>query len=327
MVSERGRAARKVGSNRKGNGWWSKDRQSSGRQSRDLASNVCRKGSRQQQVQREMRNEARTTSVIRSLGALRAMTTTGMAPQRSRAHKTDTAMTLECSTLPSASSSSSARFQPALRNVAFCSCYVYSPRGNSFGSAASRQLCARLKLGDAAWLPSYAGVVRELTMRHEAFAELLTADAVLVPVPGSDPSTTRVWAAERLAVALHGVLLGNSVWLGVRRRFPVRKSATALNADRPTTQQHFESLSVQHPSARGTSGCSGPPRIVLIDDVITKGRTILAAAARLHETFPDAYISAFALVRTMGFLDDVSRFLEPCAGFVRWGGGDARREP
>ena len=236
-------------------------------------------------------------------------------------------MTLGCSTLPSASSPSSARFQPALRNVAFCSCFIYSPRGNSFVSAASRQLCARLKLGDAAWLPSYAGVVRELTTRHEAFAELFTADAVLVPVPGSDPSATRVWAAERLAVALLGVLLAKSVWLGVRRRFPVRKSATALNADRPTTQQHYESLSVQHPSARGSSRCSAPQRIVLVDDVITKGRTILATAARLHESFPNAYISAFALVRTMGFIGDVTQFLEPCAGFVRWGGGDARREP
>jgi predicted amidophosphoribosyltransferase len=216
---------------------------------------------------------------------------------------------------------SSARFQPALRSVGFCSCYIYSPRGNSFGSAASRQLCARLKLGDATWLPHYAGVVRELTSRHEALAELCDADAVLVPVPGSDPSATRVWAAERLAVALHGVLLGKSVWPGVQRRFPVRKSATALNADRPTTQQHYESLSVAHISGRA------PQRIVLIDDVITKGRTILAAAARLHETFPDAYITAFALLRTMGFLSDVSQLLEPCKGFVRWAGGDARREP
>jgi predicted amidophosphoribosyltransferase len=188
-------------------------------------------------------------------------------------------------------------------------------------------LCARLKLGDAAWLPSYAGVVRELTTRHDTFAELFTADAVLVPVPGSDPSATRVWAAERLAVALHGVLLGKCVWLGVRRRFPVRKSATALNADRPTSQQHYDSLSVPHLSARGTSHYSAPQRIVLIDDVITKGRTIMAAAARLHEALPDADIRAFALVRTMGFLGDVSQFLEPCTGFVRWGGGDARREP
>jgi predicted amidophosphoribosyltransferase len=215
---------------------------------------------------------------------------------------------------------SSARFQPALRSVAFYSCYIYSPRGNSFASAASRQLCARLKLGDSIWLPGYAGVVRELATKNEAFAELFSADATLVPIPGSNPSSTRVWAAEQLAVALHGVLLGKEVWPGIQRRFPVRKSATALNADRPTTQRHYDSLSVPASSVE-------PHRIILIDDVITKGRTILAATARLHEAFPNADIRAFALVRTMGFLSDVSQFLEPCKGFVRWAGGDARRDP
>jgi predicted amidophosphoribosyltransferase len=179
-----------------------------------------------------------------------------------------------------------------------------------------------LKQGDSVWLPSYAGIIRELATKNESFAELFSADTTLVPVPGSDPSSTRVWAAERLAVALRGVLLGKSVWLGLERRFPVRKSATALNADRPTTQRHYDSLSVS------VSGLSVEPhRIVLVDDVITKGRTILAAAARLHEAFPNADIRAFALVRTMGFLSDVSQFLEPRKGFVRWAGGDARREP
>jgi pyrimidine operon attenuation protein/uracil phosphoribosyltransferase len=70
-----------------------------------------------------------------------------------------------------------------------------------------------------------------------------------------------------------------------------------------------------------------PERIVLVDDVITKGRTILAAAARLHDAFPNADIRAFALVRTMGFLPDVVHLTEPCQGFVRWAGGDARRDP
>jgi predicted amidophosphoribosyltransferase len=219
-----------------------------------------------------------------------------------------------------ATTPSRVRFQPALRSVAFYSCYIYSPRGNSFVSAASRQLCARLKLGDSIWLPCYAGVVRELATKNETLAELFSADATLVPIPSSDPWSTRVWAAERLAIALHGVLLGQAVWPGIQRRFPVRKSATALNADRPTTQRHYDSLSVPNPSVE-------PHRIILIDDVITKGRTILAAAARLHESFPNADIRAFALVRTKGFLSDVSQFLEPCKGFVRWAGGDARRDP
>jgi predicted amidophosphoribosyltransferase len=213
-----------------------------------------------------------------------------------------------------------AHFQPALRSVAFCSYYIYSPRGGSFVSRASRQLCDRLKLADATWLPRYAGLVRKLTTTHDAFAEVFGGELTLVPIPSSDPSATRIWAAERLAVALHGVGLGRTVWPGIQRRFPVRKSATALNADRPTTQLHYESLSVP-------ALASEPEKIVLIDDVITKGRTILAAAARLHQALPNTDIRAFALVRTMGFLPDVACFVEPCKGYVRWGGGDARRDP
>jgi predicted amidophosphoribosyltransferase len=147
------------------------------------------------------------------------------------------------------------------------------------------------------------------------------ADVTFVPVPGSNPSATRVWAAERLALALHGVRLGGSVWLGLQRRFPVRKSATALNGDRPTLQQHCDSFSVLELSD------APPRRIVLVDDVITKGRTLLAAAAKLQQALPHSDIRAFALVRTMGFLPTVTRFLQPCQGVVRWAGGDARREP
>jgi hypothetical protein len=80
-------------------------------------------------------------------------------------------------------------------------------------------------------------------------------------------------------------------------------------------------------------GCTPAPvesavrRIVLVDDVITKGRTLLAAAAKLRGQFPHADIRAFAMVRTMGFLHHAERLLEPCEGFVHWGNGDARREP
>jgi adenine/guanine phosphoribosyltransferase-like PRPP-binding protein len=70
-----------------------------------------------------------------------------------------------------------------------------------------------------------------------------------------------------------------------------------------------------------------PERIVLIDDVVTKGRTLLAAATRLQEAFPSAQIRAFALVRTMGLIAGVNQLLDPCKGEIRWRAGDAHRNP
>ena len=70
-----------------------------------------------------------------------------------------------------------------------------------------------------------------------------------------------------------------------------------------------------------------PENVVLIDDVVTKGRTLLAAATRLHEAFPGAQIRAFALLRTMGLIPGVQRLLDPCTGEIRWKAGDAHRSP
>lgn len=209
---------------------------------------------------------------------------------------------------------------PSLRSVSFGSFYIYSPRGNGPVCEISRRICRQLKLGDVAWLANYARRVREEITRHETLDGLFDRETCFVPVPGSASRADSVWAAERLATALHGVGLGKGVWLGLQRRHAVRKSATALSGQRPTVRQHCDSLAVMH-------SCEAPTRVLLIDDVITRGRTILAAAIRLHEVLPNADIRAFALVRTMGLLADVTHFLEPCQGVVRWAGGDARREP
>jgi len=184
----------------------------------------------------------------------------------------------------------------------------------------------RLKSGDTAWLPVYAGRVHDLAIRHPTLSGLFTGPAVLVPVPSSVPSAHKTWAAERLAFALHEVGLADAVWAGIERRFPVRKSATALTADRPTVSQHYDSFAVST-CAITTRFPFEPVKFVLVDDVITKGRTILAAAARLHEAFPNADIRAFALIRTMGFVAKIDDPLDPCQGQVRWSAQDARREP
>jgi hypothetical protein len=215
-----------------------------------------------------------------------------------------------------------ARADVALRSsLSFASCYIYAPRGAGLLSAGARLLCQRVKASDPRWLPRFAGQVVELCARERAFGQLFARDAWLVPVPGCAPACARSTAACQLAMAFHALGLAREVWPGIARHIVVTKSSTALLGERPTVRQHYESFVV------GAAPGLSVRRIVLVDDVITKGRTLLAAAARLRGEFPDVDIRAFALIRTMGFLARIDRLLAPCEGVVYWADGDARREP
>ena len=187
-----------------------------------------------------------------------------------------------------------------------------------------RVLCQRIKTCDPAWIPRYAGVVARLFARGQAFAPTFARDALLVPVPGSAAERPANWSAWQLATALRELGLGCGVWPGLQRQLPVRKSATALSGERPSVWQHYASLSLSLAQVPQPV----PHRLVLVDDVITKGRTLLAAAMRLSGVLPHANIGAFAMVRTLGFVSCVDRLLDPCEGHVYWAAGsDARREP
>jgi hypothetical protein len=123
-----------------------------------------------------------------------------------------------------------------------------------------------------------------------------------------------------LAHAIRAAGLGCSVWTGLQRIAEVERSASAWMWERPSVQQHLTSFSI-------VPAVKVPGDIVLIDDVVTKGRTLLAAAVRLHLTFPESRIRAFALIRTLGLVPDVSRVFDPCRGEIRWNGEDVEREP
>jgi hypothetical protein len=144
------------------------------------------------------------------------------------------------------------------------------------------------------------------------------------------------WVGERLAWCLKEVGLAAEVWPVLRRRHPVRKSAFAAAGERPTVLEHYASFAIERVFSGGTpiGSCSpaAEPRasglqLTLVDDVITRGRTLLAAAARLRDAFPGAQIRAFALLRTLRPDETLGQVLDPREGEVRWVSGDARRCP
>ncbi len=204
--------------------------------------------------------------------------------------------------------------------LSFAACFVYAPRGVGSVCDASRTLCTRVKAIDVLWLPRYVGLAHRATLSYPYLAELFRGDAVLVPVPGSASRHRASWVALHLALALRDAGLVSKVWPGLHRHSAIRKSATALSGHRPTVLEHYQSFSVD----------ASPMlmhRIVLIDDVVTKGRTLLAAAARIRARFPDADVRAFALIRTVGYAQRLERLMDPCQGVIRWSAGDALRVP
>jgi glutamine phosphoribosylpyrophosphate amidotransferase len=207
-----------------------------------------------------------------------------------------------------------------IERIPFASCYVYSPAGDSAICARSRLLRALLKEGDAHFMTKYAVRVRQQLEPTSQLAGFFLSDDVLVPVPRSAPKVGGTWAAAELARALVQAGVGCATWAGLRRISAVRKSATAAKGRRPTVRRHYDSFRMESLKFR-------PASVVLIDDVITRGRTLLAAAARVREALPDAQVRAFALLRTRGLVSGIQNLLEPCRGEILWLNGDAQRIP
>lgn len=208
----------------------------------------------------------------------------------------------------------------------FAACFAYLPGGYGVTCDEGRLLRAHLKAADGVWLPRLAARVWLEAVGHERFGPTFGSRVSFVPVPASAPRDYGEWVSARLAWCLQEVGLGARVLPLLRRRHAVRKSAFAATGERPTVLEHHASLAVEKERAAG-AGTDTPLQLTLVDDVITRGRTVFAAACRLREEFPRAEVRAFAFLRTLGPHETLVRILDPCEGEVRWAFADARRHP
>lgn len=213
--------------------------------------------------------------------------------------------------------------------LSFSSCFAYLPAGSGAVCEEGRLLCANLKAADPLWLPRLVARVWLEASGHGRFTAAFGGRVVLVPVPGSSAGPHVVWVGERLAWYLKEIGLAAEVWPVLQRRHAVRKSAFAPAGERPSVLEHYRSFAIDRASLPAVASGRRDPgvQLVLVDDVITRGRTLLAAAGRLHEAFPAAQVRAFALLRTLAWDETPRRILDPCDGEVRWVAGDARRWP
>lgn len=207
----------------------------------------------------------------------------------------------------------------------------YTPRGYSPSAIYARDFMIALKNERFVEDPTNAKVVlmsewvAETIKRDRAtlpFTSFFQPNTILVPTPKSSlmrPGT--LWVPARIASALAEIGLGKEVLPCLTRIKSVPKAASSLPKDRPTLDEHYKSL-------RGEGTLSELDEIVLVDDIVTRGATLLGAANILADAFPKTRIRAFAVMRTISNPGEFNKLYAPVVGTIELReSGDTLRRP
>lgn len=180
-----------------------------------------------------------------------------------------------------------------LKSISCGTYLVYSPRGTRKIDERSKDVCYGLKDGVEKRINDVVAHISKHTS-VQGVRGVLGEDAVLVPMPRSSPlKEGAIWPTRLLADALVDGSMGKRVLPLLDRTKAVPKSSTCPVGQRPTARDHFDSIEVKQllpPEGK---------RLVVVDDVISRGSTMLAAVSRLVRAYPEVAVSGFAFVRTV----------------------------
>ncbi|AYM99186.1 phosphoribosyltransferase [Chryseobacterium sp. 3008163] len=183
----------------------------------------------------------------------------------------------------------------------FLTFLAYSPRGKSEIEISSRTVAGSCKNGDVSFSTRLSQRIKEANL-SEFFA-----NSALVPVPRSTPLVDgAVFPAKIICETLASNGVGENVADCLMRKYAIPKSSGQFHADtRNTVQAHQESLIVD-------PVLFSEPTIIIVDDILTLGRTSMASALELQKVYPDKEIKIFCAIRTRSWKDlekiiDISR--------------------
>ena len=204
-----------------------------------------------------------------------------------------------------------------ISEIEFGSFLTYSPYGKSDLELLSRTARTNLKrdeyvnLGGKQHLMSdyLAGIIKH-RLDVLPFVSFFNEHSVLIPAPSSSLlQSNSLWVPQRLANALVKVGLGKDVKSCLQRVTAVAKSSNSSPENRPKVIDHYSSIVVQ-------KILDEPEEILVIDDIVTRGSTLLGAINKLADAFPNAKIRGFAFMRTITNSLEFKKIVNPCVGKI-----------
>lgn len=151
--------------------------------------------------------------------------------------------------------------------------------------------------------------VKQKLSSNKNFSSFFGNDVSLVPVPKSSlMKPGMLWVSKRLAEEFSKLNMGNILDC-LERKTQVTKSSFSDPKNRPKPIDHYNSIIVKN-------GLEEPKEILLIDDIITRGATLLGCASRLKEAFPNASIKAFVAVQSISNIKNFKKIEDPYVGYI-----------
>jgi hypothetical protein len=210
--------------------------------------------------------------------------------------------------------------------IAYCSLLSYPTHPNTRDEQHAKDVSVDLKQGRRYTNPpctiSQLIAQRVLEQRDlPAFEGFFGPDVLAIPVPSSSLKRPgSLWIPQDLAYALKDAGLVGDVMPLLERTTALPKSAFSLASERSKAMDHYGSVQV-------SMKLIAPSSILLVDDVITRGATMLGVAGRVMESYPSMLVQGFAAMRAVSNQGEFKSLMDPCCGKVTLQGDQTRRRP
>ena len=210
--------------------------------------------------------------------------------------------------------------------IDFLSYWSYQPKSSrqpwSDAAATAYRLMTAIKnAGHYRGTPAIDGSIRHL-IANFSYGDFFGDDCIAVPIPGHAPrAKNALWVPLEICNALREHGLVGDVDTCLSRSARIQRSSTAGRGNRSDPIDHYNSIDF------ATLLNFGESRVILVDDIITRGATVLGCAAKIRDSVAGVVeIRGFALERTMG-LNNFSQIHDPVFGTVSGTQYYADREP